>query len=118
MIPFKDHKSGFTFVEVVLSIALLGMILSPSLSVQSSILSLVTRTYTALITQAQLDQTVATYIFEKKSEKTKAPITCVTLPPHEKSALQKFSSISIVKATDQHEVSIRLVYTPPAKEKK
>lgn len=104
MIRFKNLKSGFSFVEIMIALALLGIFGSSLFLVQSNIFSKVFKTHQALFfyqdnvyNMVQLKNKIQQAILQKKS------IEGITIEEDKKNPNRKIN-LTLAKISDQSEL--------------
>jgi prepilin-type N-terminal cleavage/methylation domain-containing protein len=104
MIPFKNLKPGFSFVEIMVALTLLGIFGSSLFLVQSNIFSRVSKTHQALFFNQdimydlfQLKNKIHQAVLEKKS------VDAITIQEDKKYPDRKIN-IKLLKISDQSEL--------------
>ncbi len=137
---FKNHNShGFSFIEIVLTIALIGAITAPVFMVQYNVLGLLTRSSDrvrrifltdtlynqAVLQEKKVDQDIKALSFEKKYEDPALSLRYEVTEVSEKSPLKKLKNLYAVKSKGtwqraggvevQEELSF--IFRPPSEKK-
>lgn len=129
MIHFKSHKSGVTFIEIMLTIFMMGMILSSAFISQSTILTQIgmwSRSFRSTLALRELFiHTAQDRMLGKKhppeQKRENVVLTYAIDRPKQDSSLAKLEDIHIEKAqavwAKEEEKMISLLYKPEEKKK-
>jgi len=132
MIRFKNHrnlKEGVTFIEIMLTIFMMGMILSSAFVAQSTILTHISDWSRSLRAVLQLRETIVHVAQDrlqgtthpKEEKKGHMTITYAMERPKKESALAKLQSLYVERVSSQwgqdKETVIALLYKPEVKKK-
>ncbi|MBN1549284.1 prepilin-type N-terminal cleavage/methylation domain-containing protein [Candidatus Babeliales bacterium] len=132
------HYRGFTFVEVVLTIALIGFILTPLLVVQNNVLRLVMKSsdrarrifilknaFSEAAINVDNEEDVTNRSFEKQYEVPHMSLKYTVMPIVKESSLKGFSEVYLLKAygswqrmyQEHSETMISFLFVPPNEKK-
>jgi prepilin-type N-terminal cleavage/methylation domain-containing protein len=135
MIHIKNHNKsfGFSFIEIVIAIAIIGILLTALFNLQNTVFNSASREHSRMMRIFNIKNLFFNNEINQKIVKEKQikqniedPQTLLTyqaLKPSDKSALKRFNGISILKATgtwqlfnnDFDEIMVSLLFTPDKK---
>ena len=136
--PDQNKKNGFTFIELVLAVTIIGIAMISLFNLQSSLFNSAIKQHSRIIRIFNIKNLFFDYEVNEKIIKDKSlkkdiqdPATKISyemIKPKDKSTLKKFEDIYLLKAIgswermkkEQEEIIVSLLFNPkpPSKEKK